>query len=113
MTNKKGVLVLTLSVFALTGCVSTTQESTKQSQPMQSVKNALSNSICSNAWFAQVDKFIQSGDGQGHGPDIGSDEWKSVVEFALGLRGNSNTPARNTEQWCQYIQQQIKERTSQ
>jgi hypothetical protein len=39
-------------------------------------------------------------DGQGHGPDIGSDEWKSVIEFRLGIRGKPDLPARASEAWC-------------
>ena len=39
----------------------------------------------------------------GHGPDIGSEEWKSVIEFKLGIRGNPDVPDRNSSQWCDYI----------
>ena len=39
----------------------------------------------------------------GHGPDIGSEEWKSVIEFKLGVRGNPNVPDRNSREWCRFI----------
>ena len=44
-----------------------------------------------------------TGDGQGHGPDLGSSEWRSVIEFKLGIRGDPSVPPRNSELWCAYI----------
>jgi len=58
---------------------------------------------CSSEWFTKVENEIMTGDGQGHGPDLGSFEWRNVIEFRLGIRGDSNLPARNSEQWCEYI----------
>jgi uncharacterized protein len=63
-------------------------------------------SICSDAWYRAIDKKLLTADTQGHGPDIGSDEWKSVIEFRLGVRGGANVPERSSEKWCQYIDQQ-------
>jgi hypothetical protein len=59
--------------------------------------------LCSDAWAKYVESKIPTGDGMGHGPDIGSDEWRSVVEFKLGIRGNPQVPDRNSQKWCQYI----------
>ncbi|WP_101758826.1 MliC family protein [Oceanicoccus sp. KOV_DT_Chl] len=67
-------------------------------------------SLCTNEWFQSVEKSVVSGDGQGHGPDVGSDEWKSVVEFKLGLRGDASLPARASSEWCSYIDQRIQSR---
>jgi len=39
----------------------------------------------------------------GHGPDIGSEEWKSVIEFKLGVRGSPDVPDRNSREWCHFI----------
>jgi len=58
---------------------------------------------CTEEWYQFVEHQLVSGDGQGHGPDIGSDEWKSVIEFKLGIRGQSGLPARDSEDWCQLI----------
>ena len=58
---------------------------------------------CTAEWYQFVEHQLVSGDGQGHGPDIGSDEWKSVIEFKLGIRGQSGLPARDSEDWCQLI----------
>lgn len=68
--------------------------------------------ICTPAWFERVEAVVQSGDGQGHGPDIGSEEWKSVIEFRLGVRGESGVPERQSNTWCQYINQLIDRRYS-
>jgi hypothetical protein len=58
---------------------------------------------CSEAWYQYVETELVSGDGQGHGPDLGSDEWKGVIEFKLGIRGQAGLPARASDDWCQYI----------
>jgi uncharacterized protein len=59
--------------------------------------------LCTDAWYRTIEKSISTGDGQGHGPDIGSDEWKSVVEFKLGIRGKPDVPNRDSEAWCRHV----------
>ncbi|WP_447971013.1 MliC family protein [Nitrospira sp. M1] len=66
--------------------------------------------ICSHSWYRFVEGKVQTGDGQGHGPDIGSDEWKSGVEFKLGIRGKPDVPSRDSEVWCHYIDQIVRNR---
>lgn len=63
--------------------------------------------LCTNSWYHSVELAIPSGDGTGHGPDIGSDEWKSVIEFRLGIRGKADVPDRNSQEWCSYINEFI------
>ena len=65
---------------------------------------------CSEEWNRHIDQEVVTGDGQGHGPDIGSDEWKGVVEFKLGIRGQAGLPARDSDDWCQLIDQLVRER---
>lgn len=65
---------------------------------------------CTMEWYQFVEQKLVSGDGQGHGPDLGSDEWKSVVEFRLEIRGQADLPDRNSEEWCQLIDQLVRER---
>ena len=62
---------------------------------------------CSKPWLRMVEQKLSTGDGQGHGPDLGSSEWRSVVEFKLGIRGNPGVPDRDSEEWCTYIDQAI------
>ncbi len=64
--------------------------------------------LCSDSWYRSMEEAVATGDGQGHGPDIGSDEWKSVIEFKLGTRDQPNAPSRNSEAWCQYIDQAVR-----
>lgn len=66
--------------------------------------------LCSDAWYQAIDEKVQTGDGQGHGPDVGSDEWKSVIEFKLEVRGKPNVPKRDSEDWCRYIDEIVSER---
>jgi uncharacterized protein len=65
---------------------------------------------CSDSWYRMIDGKVPTGDGQGHGPDVGSDEWKSVIEFRLGVRGTSEVPRRDSESWCRYIDQLVSQR---
>lgn len=64
--------------------------------------------LCANQWCCFIEEKVPTDDGQGHGPDIGSDEWMSVVEFKLGIRDKSNLPDRGSEVWCRYIDQIVR-----
>jgi hypothetical protein len=67
-------------------------------------------SPCSQEWYQFVEQNLISGDGQGHGPDLGSDEWKGVVEFKLGIRDQADLPRRDSDDWCQLIDQLVRAR---
>jgi hypothetical protein len=62
---------------------------------------------CTMEWFSFVEAKVPTGDGQGHGPDVGSMEWRSVIEFRLGIRGDSSVPSLDSNQWCSYINERI------
>jgi hypothetical protein len=62
---------------------------------------------CSESWQQHVEAQLQTGDSEGHGPDVGSEEWRSVVEFKLGIRGDPAIPSRDTDEWCTYINEMI------
>ncbi len=64
---------------------------------------------CSENWNRYIDEKVVTGDGQGHGPDVGSLEWRSVVEFKLGIRGQPDLPARDSDDWCQLIDRLVRE----
>lgn len=66
--------------------------------------------LCSESRYRMIDEKVPTGDGQGHGPDIGSDEWKSVVEFKLGIRGEPDVPSRNSDAWCRHIDEIVRSR---
>lgn len=65
---------------------------------------------CSAPWYQAVEESVQTGDGLGHGPDLGSEEWKSAVEFRLGIRGNPDVPDRSGDAWCGYMDRLMRER---
>ncbi|WP_227875056.1 hypothetical protein [Oceanisphaera profunda] len=98
--------LLAVAVLALVGCF----DNSGEPQVSQNEEAGLVNSAviadfqgCSNDWYQQVDSQVVTGDGQGHGPDLGSNEWRSVVEFKLGIRGDSALADLNREEWCHYI----------
>ncbi|MEZ9370229.1 hypothetical protein AB4140_15560 [Shewanella sp. 10N.286.51.B2] len=108
-----GLLPASLTLLAgltLSGCSQDvpkqqTEQSTMQSSAQSTA--AVESSLCTQAWFKQVDQQLISGDGQGHGPDLGSDEWQSVIEFKLGVRGDTDVPNRHSKAWCAYVQQKL------
>lgn len=93
--NVRSVLLLNLIATFLIGC--NAPQSEANAEPM----------ICSTTQFLAIDKHVQSGDGMGHGPDIGSGEWKSAIEHKLGLAGHANLPEQDAKQWCRFIQQTL------
>ena len=92
--------VISLSVTTLlvvaTGCVEAGNAPNSAPDPADP---------CSAAWYQSIEDTVPTGDRSGHGPDIGSDEWKSVVEFKLGIQGSPDVPGRDSEAWCRYIDQ--------
>ncbi len=70
--------------------------------------NAGAGDLCSHAWYKFIEEKVVTGDGHGHGPDVGSAEWKSVVEFKLGIRGNPDVPSRESDDWCRYIDETVR-----
>jgi hypothetical protein len=62
---------------------------------------------CTQSWYALVESSWPTGDGMGHGPDPGSEEWRSVVEFKLGIRDQPGVPDRNSQAWCEFIDERL------
>lgn len=67
---------------------------------------------CTAAWYDMMAAEVPTGDGRGHGPDVGSGEWMSVVEFRLGLRDAASRPERGSEAWCRWIDRTVQARMS-
>lgn len=80
-----------LLVGLIASCASTTPPATTQYQ------------ACSSQWYALLDDSLAVSDSQGHGPDLGSMEWRSAVEFKLGIRNNPQVPEPSSANWCSYI----------
>lgn len=65
---------------------------------------------CSQAWQAALEAALGTGDGHGHGPDIGSEEWMSVIEFKLAIRDDPDVPPAGSDAWCAHINRQMADR---
>lgn len=65
---------------------------------------------CSDEWNEMLESRLPTGDSMGHGPDIGSGEWQSVVEFKLGIRGDPDVPDPGSPEWCAYIDDAMRSR---
>ena len=66
--------------------------------------------LCDQNWYESVERRVGTGDGQGHGPDIGSGEWKRVVEFRLGVRDAAGFPEPESDAWCNAVEQRLRAR---
>lgn len=65
---------------------------------------------CSPAWNRSVEAQFPTSDGKGHGPDVGSSEWRMVIERHLGLRGKAGLPARDSQAWCERVDETLRAR---
>jgi uncharacterized protein len=65
-------------------------------------------SLCSASWYRSIEEKVPTTDDLGHGPDVGSDEWKSVVELRLGIRDDPTVPRRD-DAWCRHIDRLVRE----
>lgn len=83
--------------------IATVDAQASDTQPL----NADMGALCTDTWYHSIEAKVPTGDGHGHGPDIGSDEWKSVIEFQLGIRDQPNLPPRHSDAWCRHINQLV------
>jgi hypothetical protein len=73
------------------------------------VPHAPSFNPCTPDWFSYVSRhYVDVTDGEGHGPDPGSNEWLASVERQLGLQAGGNA---SDSQRCQLIQSRLEQRT--
>lgn len=70
-------------------------------------QNVNPDAPCDEVRFEQIEATITSGDGAGHGPDIGSGEWFSVITFRLGERGNPDLPDAGSNAWCDFVEARL------
>lgn len=99
--------LIAILVSQLFGCSDSSDQVTMNQVEVKQASTPESNQNgCNLAWFNKVEEQISTGDGQGHGPDLGSLEWRSVVEFKLGIRGNESNPELGSDLWCDYIDKQ-------
>lgn len=78
-------------------------------QACASLNDSSADSVepCSDKTLVMIEHQAPIGEGLGHGSDIGSDEWRSVVEFRLGVRGDASVPPRNTRPWERLVLFQV------
>jgi hypothetical protein len=63
-----------------------------------------------NAWSIWVEARYPIGDAQGHGPDIGSDEWARALQQKLGIVDDQgHGPDIGSTEWRAAVQTKIGE----
>lgn len=68
--------------------------------------------LCSQAWCRSIEARVATSDGRGHGPGIGANEWKSVIDSKLGVARRSAVPAHDSDAWCGYVAERVDARTA-
>jgi len=54
----------------------------------------------SPVWIKEVERLVETGDGAGHGPDIGSEEWMYTVSRKLGIYDSQgHGPDLGSDEW--------------
>lgn len=61
-----------------------------------------------SAWANWVEKLRPVTDAEGHGPDIGSDEWARALAKKLGIdSGDTDVPALRSMEWRELIESKL------
>ena len=72
-----------------------------QPKPQSSAATPANASLGSHEWYQWVDQRMAISDGDGHGPDGGSDEWNNAVQRKLGEEAPQSQPG--SPQWQQAV----------
>ena len=83
---------ITILLLLLTVCSAVSNNETRAPIP------------CAEEALLSIERQVTSSDSEGHGPDVGSQEWHSVVEFHLGVRGDKNIPVKGTKKWYDFVE---------
>lgn len=62
--------------------------------------------VGSEDWLFWVEKSVDTSDGQGHGPDYGSQEWCSVIEHKLFEGKSGEIPC--SPSWNEKVTEKLK-----
>lgn len=65
--------------------------------------------VGSEAWLEKVDRQLAVSDGQGHGPDYGSQEWCNVVHIRL-YGQHPVQPVPCDQAWMETVNQEMNKR---
>ncbi|BCX47996.1 conserved hypothetical protein [Haloferula helveola] len=92
--------LILLGVFGLTACdpVVPPAQTTASMEPAPSEWNA---------WAAWVEEQRPVGDGQGHGPDVGSDEWAMAIDRNLGISSDGHGPDLKSAEWRMAVESKL------
>lgn len=66
-----------------------------------------SNDCDSPSVLAWIESQRPTSDKNGHGPDIGSREWRGVILHRLGVK-DPHRQSLDEKQWCAYVLKRIK-----
>jgi hypothetical protein len=73
------------------------------------IARAPASQPCTQEWFLYLsENYFEISDGEGHGPDLGSNEWFDAFEAKAKLSDSSQLPDQRR---CQLIQGKLEHRT--
>lgn len=86
----------------------TPETKTAEGSAPETAKAAPNLALGTEPWFAWVDQTLGISDGEGHGPDPGSDEWNMAVQTKLGEEAPQSQPG--SPQWQQSVDSLLRTR---
>lgn len=107
-----GNALLFLTTFSMMACVMTSAPSKsavtakKGGQGVEQPKPT-SAVVGTPGWFAAVEAVVRVTDREGHGPDIGSEEWMSAVTKKVFRVHGEAAPVVGTKEWFEQVNQRV------
>ena len=95
------LMILACAGLMLVGCNNNGNESDESNE--KASDPVAGPAPCTTDWYKLVEQKVGVTDSHGHGPDLGSGEWRSAVEFKLGIRDDPAVPDPDSEAWCAHI----------
>jgi len=59
--------------------------------------------VCSASTYQTIEARVPVEDDEGHGPDVGSTEWKHAIEAKLRRQHEPQFPPMDSDAWCQRV----------
>lgn len=95
------LIFLPLAVLVAACSAPQAPQTDKPPKPQASATAPANAALGSHEWYRWVDQRLAISDGDGHGPDGGSDEWNSTVQRKLGEEAPQAQPG--SPQWQQAV----------
>ena len=104
----KKYLFIIAAAAILTSCAEVTSpQSPAQQTPAAKPQPSTQAPTSWISWAKWIEKRRHTADEQGHGPDIGSDEWAGSVDRQLGISEGGHGPDLKSPEWRRAVERKL------